>query len=77
MVDFASVKLPLYDKIITSSGGWWPAFNVADSCICIAACLIFISGLREEAKDSKNKDSKKNPKKKAEKPASGGDKGED
>lgn len=27
----------------------WPAFNVADSCICIAAVLLFIGGLREEA----------------------------
>lgn len=49
VVDFIAVKLPLYDKLVPSSGGWWPAFNVADSCICIAATLLFISGLREEA----------------------------
>jgi len=48
VVDFLLVKLPLYDKIIPSSGGWWPAFNVADSCICVAAVLLFIGGLREE-----------------------------
>jgi len=48
VVDFIAVKLPLYDKIVPSSGGWWPAFNVADSCICIAAVLLFIGGLREE-----------------------------
>jgi len=48
VVDFIHVKLPLYDKIIPSSGGWWPAFNVADSCICIAAALLFIGGMREE-----------------------------
>jgi signal peptidase II len=48
VVDFILVKLPLYDKIIPSSGGWWPAFNVADSCICVAAVLLFIGGLREE-----------------------------
>ena len=59
VVDFVAVKLPLYDKIVPSSGGWWPAFNVADSCICIAACLIFISGWREEAKDKKSDKSKK------------------
>ena len=47
VVDFVLVKLPLYDKIVPSSGGWWPAFNVADSCICIAAVLLFMSGLRE------------------------------
>ncbi len=40
VVDFISIKLPVY--------GWWPAFNVADSCICIAAVLLFIGGLRDE-----------------------------
>lgn len=48
VVDFVAIKLPLYDKIVPSSGGWWPAFNVADSCICIAAALLFIGGLRDE-----------------------------
>jgi signal peptidase II len=48
VVDFLAVKLPLYDKIVPSSGGWWPAFNVADSCICIAAVLLFLSGILEE-----------------------------
>ena len=49
VVDFVLVRIPFYDKIVPSSGGWWPAFNVADSCICIAAVLLFIGGLREEA----------------------------
>ena len=48
VVDFIALKLPLYDKLVPSSGGWWPAFNVADSCICIAAFLLFIGGLRDE-----------------------------
>ncbi len=48
VVDFLAVRLPLYDKIVPSSGGWWPAFNVADACICVAAALLFIGGLREE-----------------------------
>lgn len=48
VVDFLAFKLPLYDKLVPASGGWWPAFNVADSCICVAAALLFISGLREE-----------------------------
>lgn len=52
VVDFVMVKLPLYDKIVPSSGGWWPAFNVADSCICIAAVLLFISGFREDKKSA-------------------------
>ena len=49
VVDFLLVRLPLYDKIVPASQGWWPAFNVADSCICIAAVLLFLSGLREES----------------------------
>jgi len=54
VVDFISVKLPLYDKIVPSSHGWWPTFNVADSCICIAAVMLFIGGLRDE-KNAKKK----------------------
>jgi signal peptidase II len=49
VVDFVAVKLPLYGKIVPSSHGWWPAFNVADSCICIAAALLLIGGWKEEA----------------------------
>ena len=48
VVDFILVKLPFYDQLVPSSHGMWPAFNVADSCICIAAALLFIGGLREE-----------------------------
>ena len=48
VVDFIAIKLPLYDKLVPSSDGWWPAFNVADSCICVAAVLLFIGGLRDE-----------------------------
>jgi signal peptidase II len=57
VVDFISVRLPFYDKIVPSSHGWWPTFNVADSCICIAAVLLFLGGLKEEqAKKIKNSD---------------------
>jgi signal peptidase II len=55
VVDFLHFKLPLYDKIVPSSGGWWPVFNVADSCICIAAGMLFIGGLCEEAAKKKEK----------------------
>ena len=48
VVDFIAIKLPFYDKLVPSSRGWWPAFNVADSCICIAAFLLFIGGIRDE-----------------------------
>lgn len=49
VVDFLHVRLPFYEWIVPSSGGWWPVFNVADSAICIAAVLLFIGGLCEEA----------------------------
>lgn len=38
VVDFLDVILPWY--------GHWPAFNIADSCICVAAGLFIIDGLR-------------------------------
>lgn len=53
VVDFIAIKIPYYDKLIPSSGGWWPAFNVADSCICIAAFLLFIGGIRDEQRSKK------------------------
>lgn len=48
VVDFLAVKIPFYEKLVPSSEGWWPAFNVADSCICVAAIMLFIGGLRDE-----------------------------
>ena len=54
VVDFIRVRLPLYDRLVPSSGGWWPSFNVADSCICIAATLLFLSGLRDDPKPAAN-----------------------
>jgi signal peptidase II len=48
VVDFVAIRLPLWGMVVPSSGGWWPAFNVADSCICIAAFLLFIGGIRDE-----------------------------
>jgi signal peptidase II len=48
VVDFISVRLPYFEKIMPSSDGWWPTFNVADSCIFIAAFLLFLGGLKEE-----------------------------
>ncbi len=48
VVDFLDFKLALYGKLIPSSGGHWPSFNVADSCICVAAALLFLAGLKGE-----------------------------
>ena len=33
----------------------WPAFNVADSCICIAVGLFFIASFREQARENASK----------------------
>ncbi|MFD0893472.1 signal peptidase II [Luteolibacter ambystomatis] len=47
VVDFLDFTIPVVNY-------QWPSFNVADSCICVAATLLFISGLREEkAKERK------------------------
>ena len=48
VVDFVHMRLPLYDKIVPSSMGWWPAYNVADACICVAAALLFISSFAQD-----------------------------
>lgn len=40
VVDFLDFILPWY--------GHWPSFNVADSCICVAAGLFVIASFREE-----------------------------
>lgn len=42
VVDFLDFILPWY--------GRWPAFNVADSCICVAAGLLIISSFRADGK---------------------------
>ena len=48
VVDFLDFILPYYDKISPKSGGHFPSFNVADSCICVAAALLIISALKGE-----------------------------
>lgn len=45
VVDFLDVTIPFIDYR-------WPSFNVADSCICIAASLLFISAFKEEQPES-------------------------
>lgn len=41
VVDFLDFTIPVIHY-------HWPAFNVADSCVCVAAVLLFIGGLRDE-----------------------------
>jgi signal peptidase II len=49
VVDFLDFKLPYYDLIDKTSGGHFPSFNVADSCICVAAGLLILSAFRQPA----------------------------
>lgn len=44
VVDFLDFTIPFINYR-------WPSFNVADSCICVAAVILFISGWKEERKD--------------------------
>lgn len=46
VVDFIDVTIPLVNYP-------WPVFNVADSCISVAAILLVVSSFREEAKAKK------------------------
>ncbi|MBK1853462.1 signal peptidase II [Verrucomicrobiaceae bacterium 5K15] len=58
VVDFLDFKIPGFEKIMPSSGGHWPAFNVADSCITTAAVLLFCTALLEAWKEFKEKKAK-------------------
>lgn len=47
VVDFLDFQPPFYGTLFPDSGGHFPSFNVADSCICIAAALLIISAFRQ------------------------------
>ena len=51
VVDFLDFQPPFYELIHES--GHFPSFNVADSCICIAAGLLIISAFRQPAPPEK------------------------
>jgi lipoprotein signal peptidase len=55
-VDFIRVKLPGYEKIAPASRGFFPTFNVADSCISVAAVLLFLSAFRPEESKKETED---------------------
>lgn len=46
VVDFLDFTIPVVNY-------QWPAFNVADSCICVAAALLFFTGLKADIKQAK------------------------
>ncbi len=57
VVDFLDFSFPWIPTENFPTGYHWPSFNVADSCVCIAATLFFISSFyadkKEEAKAEK------------------------
>lgn len=55
VVDFLDFKIPGFEKIMPSSGGHWPAFNVADSCITISAVLLFLTAIMEAKSEMRDK----------------------
>lgn len=59
VVDFISIWLPGFERIMPQSRGWWPTFNVADSCVCVAASLLFFSQWTQPSSDATTK--KSNP----------------
>lgn len=60
VVDFLDFILPFYDRIVPRSGGHFPSFNVADSCICVAAGLLIISAFKGEPEEAKETTDSKN-----------------
>ncbi len=55
VVDFLDCSFPWIVTEAFPYGYHWPSFNVADSCVCIAAALFFIAGFfmpKEEGKDA-------------------------
>lgn len=51
VVDFLDFQPPFYGKLFPSTHGHFAVFNVADSCICIAAGLLIISSFIQAKKE--------------------------
>lgn len=55
VVDFLDASFPWITSADWPNGYHWPAFNVADSCICLAAGIFFVAGLaRDVSKKKRN-----------------------
>ncbi|WP_193212298.1 signal peptidase II [Luteolibacter marinus] len=48
VVDFLDFTIPVVNYN-------WPSFNVADSCICVAAALLFFTGMKADLKSAGEK----------------------
>ena len=58
VVDFLDFSFPWIKTEMFPQGYHWPSFNVADSCVCVAAALFLIScftGAREDKEKTKDK----------------------
>ena len=53
VVDFLDFQPPFYGKLFPSSHGHFPSFNVADSCICVAAALLIISSFLQAKQEKR------------------------
>ncbi len=56
VVDFLDFSFPWITTESFPRGYHWPSFNVADSCVCIAATLFFIASFFADKKDEVTKD---------------------
>ena len=54
MVDFLDFSFPWIKTEMFPMGYHWPSFNVADSCVCIAAALFIISSFFMKSEEKKN-----------------------
>lgn len=49
----AGYVVDFLDVVIPGVNYHWPSFNVADSCVCVAAALLFIGGILDEKSKKK------------------------
>jgi len=59
VVDFLDFKLPFWHLIDKRSGGHFPSFNVADSCITVAGCILTFCVIKEMRRESAEAKAKK------------------
>ncbi len=56
VVDFLDFSFPWIPTENFPNGYHWPSFNVADSCVCVAATLFFIASFYADKKEETSSD---------------------
>lgn len=56
VVDFLDFSFPWITTQTWIEGYHWPAFNIADSCICVAAAIFFVAGIVTDVSKKKKND---------------------